>query len=93
MRCAPLPGLLVGGSFFGGDTGQGLEDSDGRLIRARTTLYECTIVGFSWHIIAELPELHHPLVLDAKLGIIDTMSGAAKPEFGQRKVSEATPKP
>ena len=60
---------------------------------ARTTLYECTIVGFSWHIIAELPELHHPLVLDVKPGILDTMSGAAKPELGQRKVSEAKPKP
>jgi hypothetical protein len=36
----PLPDLCIGGSFFGGDAGQGLEDTSGRKIGARTTLYE-----------------------------------------------------
>lgn len=58
---------------------------------ARTTLYECSITGFPWHIIADLPEVHHPIVLDGKPGIVDTFSGAVKPGFEQRKVSEAKP--
>lgn len=36
----PVPGLLVGGSFFGGDSGQGREDLSGRPVRARTTLFD-----------------------------------------------------
>lgn len=36
----PRPGLLVGGSGFVGNSGQGLTDDSGRKIRARTTLYD-----------------------------------------------------
>jgi hypothetical protein len=35
-----VPGLLVGGSAFTGDTGQGLRDADGRRIGGRMSLYE-----------------------------------------------------
>jgi hypothetical protein len=62
---------------------------------ASTTLYECTITGFQWHTIANLPELHHPIVLNAnvkaKTRILNTMSGAAKAGFGKRAVTERTP--
>jgi hypothetical protein len=60
---------------------------------ASTTLHECTITGFKWHTIASLPELHHPIVLDAniraKARILNSMTGKAKPGYGQRVVSEA----
>jgi hypothetical protein len=58
---------------------------------SRTTLYECSITGFGWQIIADEPEVHHPIVLDVRPGIVDTIFGAAEPKFGQRTVSEATP--
>jgi hypothetical protein len=35
-----VPGLLVGGSAFTGDSGQGLLDTEGRKIGGRVTLYE-----------------------------------------------------
>jgi len=58
----------------------------------RTTHYECTIAGFEWHSIATLPELHHPIVLDAdtraKTRIVNTMTGSTTPGFGQRVVRE-----
>lgn len=59
---------------------------------ASPVLYECTITGFSWQTIASLPELHHPIILDAdptaKLRIVNTMLGKAKPAFGMRTVTE-----
>lgn len=36
----PMPGLLVGGSGYVGNSGQNLTDADGATIRARTTLYD-----------------------------------------------------
>lgn len=62
---------------------------------ASTTLYECTITGFQWHAVANLPAVHHPFILEsnpsAKLRILNTMSGKSKAGFGQRKVSEIKP--
>lgn len=62
-----------------------------------TTLYECTLTGFQWHTIASLPEIHHPIVLNAnvkaKTRILNTLTGAAKPGFGQRTVTETKPAP
>lgn len=60
-----------------------------------TGLYECTVTGFQWHTIAQLPELHHPIVLGtsvaAKRRILNAMIGKAKAGFGQRVVSIAKP--
>jgi hypothetical protein len=60
-----------------------------------TTLYECTLTGFQWHPVASLPELHHPIVLEsnakAKERIVNTLTGAAKPQFGQRTVAAVKP--
>ena len=57
------------------------------------TLYECAITGFQWHASANLPELHHPIVLDAnvraKTRILNMLGGAAAEGLGQRTVSEA----
>ncbi len=36
----PVPGLLIGGSAYLGDSGQGLEDARGRRIGLRTAIYE-----------------------------------------------------
>lgn len=62
---------------------------------ARTTLYECSFTGFQWNTIASLPELHHPIVLDAnvkaKTKVLNSMRGKAKPQFGQRTVTEPKP--
>lgn len=59
------------------------------------TLYECTITGWKWHTIAHLPELHHPILLDAntaaKSRVLNSMSGKAKAGFGQRAVSLRSP--
>ena len=59
------------------------------------TLYECTITGFHWHPVANLPAVHHPFIAEsnpsAKLRILNTLSGASKTGFGQRKVSETKP--
>ena len=64
---------------------------------ARTTLYECTFTGFAWRAAPRLPELHHPLVLDAnpkaRLRIRNTLTGASKPQFGERTLAEAAPLP
>jgi hypothetical protein len=59
---------------------------------ARTTLVECTITGFQWHTIANQPELHQPIVLDSNLRaarIVNTVTGAAKPGYGTRKLAIA----
>jgi len=60
-----------------------------------TGLYECTITGFQWHSIAQLPALHHPFVVGtsvaAKRRILNRMIGKAKAGFGQRDVSIAKP--
>jgi hypothetical protein len=59
---------------------------------ARTTLYECKIAGFGWHAIAQLPELQHPIVLDAnseaKTRIVNSMTGRTRPNYGQRTVRD-----
>jgi hypothetical protein len=64
---------------------------------ARTTLYECAVTGFKWHPAPNLPELHHPLVLDtnasAKLRVLNKLTGKSKPQFGQRTLSLAAPLP
>ncbi len=61
----------------------------------RKTLYECSFTGFPWRTIALLPELHHPIVLDAnikaKTRIVNSLSGRVKPRFGKRVVSEPAP--
>jgi hypothetical protein len=62
---------------------------------ASTTLYECTFTGFKWKTIAQLPELHHPIVLDAnpaaKLRVVNAMNGKAKAGFGQRALTTIKP--
>ncbi|MEO8705070.1 MAG: hypothetical protein ABI867_33765 [Kofleriaceae bacterium] len=64
---------------------------------ARTTLYECTITGFNWHSVPNLPELHHPFILDAnakaKQRVLNLMSGKSRRELGTRalKLSPASP--
>ena len=40
LDATPLPGLLIGGSVFTGDTGQGLQDASGRTIAARTRIFD-----------------------------------------------------
>lgn len=58
----------------------------------RTTLYDCRIAGFGWHTIAKLPELHHPIVLDAdteaNTRIVNSMTGSTRAGYGQRIVSD-----
>lgn len=61
----------------------------------RKTLYECSFTGFQWRTIASLPELHHSIVLDAnikaRIRILNSLSGKAKPKFGRRAVTELPP--
>lgn len=60
-----------------------------------TGLYECTITGFQWHTLAQLPELHHPIVLGTSVApkrrILNLIVGKAKAGFGQRVVTIAEP--
>lgn len=62
-----------------------------------TALYECTITGFQWHTIANLPELHHPILFDAdptaKLRVLNSMTGKTKAGSGSRAVSLRKPMP
>ena len=64
---------------------------------ASATLYECTITGFEWHEIAQLPELHHAIVFEANLRtkarILNTLTGQAKRGYGERAVRESKPAP
>jgi hypothetical protein len=57
---------------------------------AHTTLYECRITGFQWKANADLPELHHPIVLDAnpeaQTRVVNSMTGSTTD--GQRIVRE-----
>lgn len=61
------------------------------------TLYECAITGFGWHTIANLPELHHPILFDsdpaAKQRVLNSMTGKTKAGFGSRALSLVKPAP
>jgi hypothetical protein len=66
---------------------------------ARAALYECTITGFRWQASPHLPELHHPIVLEANppakptKRVKNVITGKSRPGFGSRTVSVAVPLP
>src|SRR5947209_8227054 len=81
-----VPGLLVGGSAFAGDSGQGLRDAAGRRIGARVSLYEAH-VDWRWRglqlralgvrsRVGEAAALNRALGLEGEKGIGKAQSGA-----------------